>query len=50
MTARRGLTICDGNASGAGIWNQGMASLNDRGEIKIVDYNGNTLWEYDYPE
>ena len=22
--------------------------MNDRGEIKLVDYNGNTLWEYDY--
>ena len=25
-----------------------MAQLNDRGEIKILDWNGNLLWKYDY--
>ena len=27
---------------------KGIAQLNDHREIKIVDWDGNTLWEYDY--
>jgi predicted dehydrogenase len=27
---------------------KGIAMLGDRNDIKIVDYAGNTLWEYDY--
>jgi predicted dehydrogenase len=38
----------DGNVSEQVLGTKGMAQLNDRGEIKIVDWDGNTLWEYDY--
>lgn len=46
-TARQ-IDGCDGNVSEQILGTKGMAQLNDRGEIKIVDYEGNMLWEYDY--
>ncbi len=46
-TARQ-IDGCDGNVSEQIYGTKGAALLNDRGEIKIVDYEGNTLWEYDY--
>lgn len=46
-TARQ-IDGCDGNVSEQILGTKGAALLNDQGEIKIVDYEGNTLWEYDY--
>jgi len=46
-TARQ-IDGCDGNVSEQILGTKGIARLNDRGEIKIVDWNGNLLWEYDY--
>lgn len=46
-TARQ-IDGCDGNVSEQVFGTKGVALLNDRGEIKIEDYEGNTLWEYDY--
>ncbi len=46
-TARQ-IDGCDGNVSEQVLGSKGIAQLNDRGEIKILDWNGNTLWEYDY--
>ena len=46
-TARQ-IDGCDGNVSEQIYGTKGAALLNDRGEIKIVDYEGKTLWEYDY--
>lgn len=48
LATARQIDGCDGNVSEQVYGTKGMASLNDRGEIKIVDYNGNILWEYDY--
>lgn len=46
-TARQ-IDGCDGNVSEQILGTKGVALLNDSGEIKIVDYEGNLLWEYDY--
>lgn len=46
-TARQ-IDGCDGDVSEQIFGTKGMAQLNDRGEIKIVDWDNNTLWEYDY--
>lgn len=46
-TARQ-IDGCDGNVSEQVMGTKGIAQLNDRGEIKILDWNGNPLWEYDY--
>ncbi|MDR2815872.1 MAG: Gfo/Idh/MocA family oxidoreductase [Proteiniphilum sp.] len=46
-TARQ-IDGCDGNVSEQVLGTKGIAQLNDRGEIKILDWNGNLLWEYDY--
>ncbi len=46
-TARQ-IDGCDGNVSEQILGTKGIALLNDRGEIKILDWNGNLLWEYDY--
>lgn len=46
-TARQ-IDGCDNNISEQVLGTKGMAQLNDRGEIKILDWNGNLLWEYDY--
>ncbi|WP_129594940.1 Gfo/Idh/MocA family protein [Seramator thermalis] len=46
-TARQ-IDGCDGNVSEQVMGTKGIAQLNDRGEIKILDWNGNLLWEYDY--
>lgn len=48
LATARQIDGCDGNVSEQVLGAKGVAQLNDRGEIKIVDYNGNTLWEYDY--
>lgn len=48
LTTARQIDGCDGNVSEQVLGSKGVALLNDHGEIKIVDYNGNTLWEYDY--
>ncbi|OJV87530.1 MAG: hypothetical protein BGO34_10725 [Bacteroidia bacterium 44-10] len=46
-TARQ-IDGCDGNVSEQILGTKGVAQLNDRGEIKILDWDGNLLWEYDY--
>ena len=46
-TARQ-IDGCDFNVSEQVLGTKGIAQLNDRREIRIVDYNGNILWEYDY--
>lgn len=46
-TARQ-IDGCDGNISEQVLGTKGTALLNDRGEIKIVDLEGNLLWEYDH--
>ncbi|MDD4778938.1 MAG: Gfo/Idh/MocA family oxidoreductase [Fermentimonas sp.] len=46
-TARQ-IDGCDGNVSEQVFGTKGIAQLNDRGEIKILDWSGNLLWEYDY--
>lgn len=48
LATARQIDGCDGNVSEQIYGTKGMAQLNDRGEIKIVDYNGNELWKYDY--
>lgn len=46
-TARQ-IDGCDGNVSEQIIGTKGIAQLNDRGEIRLYDWNGSLLWEYDY--
>ncbi len=46
-TARQ-IDGCDGNVSEQVLGTKGIAQLNDSGEIKILDWSGNLLWEYDY--
>ncbi len=46
-TARQ-IDGCDGNVSEQVLGTKGIAQLNDRGEIKILDWDGNLLWKYDY--
>ncbi len=46
-TARQ-IDGCDGNVSEQVLGAKGVAQLNDHGEMRIVDYEGNILWEYDY--
>jgi len=46
-TARQ-IDGCDTNISEQILGTKGIAQLNDRGEIKILDWNGGLLWEYDY--
>ena len=48
LATARQIDGCDGNVSEQVLGAKGVAQLNDRGEIKIVDYAGNILWEYDY--
>ena len=46
-TARQ-IDGCDGNVSEQVLGTKGIAQLNDHGEIKILDWNGDLLWEYDF--
>ncbi|MDD4285339.1 MAG: Gfo/Idh/MocA family oxidoreductase [Fermentimonas sp.] len=46
-TARQ-IDGCDGNVSEQVLGTKGIAQLNDGGEIKILDWNGDILWEYDF--
>ena len=46
-TARQ-IAGCDFNVSEQVLGTKGIAQLNDRGEIRIVDYDGNLLWTFDY--
>lgn len=48
LATARQIDGCDGNVSEQVLGSKGVVLLNDHGEIKIVDYNGNALWEYDY--
>lgn len=48
LATARQIDGCEGNVSEQVLGAKGIAQLNDRGEIKIVDYNGNILWQYDY--
>jgi predicted dehydrogenase len=47
LATARQIDGCEGNVSEQILGAKGIAKLNG-GEIKIVDYNGNVLWEYDY--
>lgn len=48
LATARQIDGCDGNVSEKILGTKGVALLNDRREIKIKDYEGNILWEYDY--
>ncbi len=48
LATARQIDGCDGNVSEQVYGAKGVAMLNDHGDIKIIDYNGNTLWQYDY--
>ena len=48
LTTARQIDGCNGNVSEQVMGTNGVALLNDRGDISIVDYNGNILWKYDY--
>ncbi|MCD7929889.1 MAG: Gfo/Idh/MocA family oxidoreductase [Tannerellaceae bacterium] len=48
LATARQIDGCDGNVSEQVYGAKGVALLNDRNDIKIVDYNGNVLWQYDY--
>lgn len=48
LATARQIDGCDGNVSEQVYGTKGIALLNDRGDIKIVDYSGATLWSYDY--
>ncbi len=46
-TARQ-IDGCDGNVSEQVLGTKGIAQLNDGGGIKILNWNGDILWEYDF--
>ena len=48
LTTARQIDGCGGNISEQVMGTKGVALLNDRGDISIVDYNGNVIWKYDY--
>ncbi|MDR1407287.1 MAG: Gfo/Idh/MocA family oxidoreductase [Tannerella sp.] len=48
LATARQIDGCDGNVSEQVYGTKGIVMLNDRGDIKIVDHNGATLWSYDY--
>ncbi|GHU88285.1 dehydrogenase [Bacteroidia bacterium] len=48
LATARQIDGCDGNVSEQVFGTKGVVLLNDRGDISIVDYQGNILWKYDY--
>ena len=48
LTTARQIDGCGNNVSEQVYGTKGVAKLNDRGEIHLEDYSGNTLWAYDY--
>jgi len=48
LATARQIDGCEGNVSEQIMGTEGVALLNDRGDISIVDYNGKILWKYDY--
>jgi predicted dehydrogenase len=48
LATARQIDGCDGNVSEQVLGTDGVALLNDAGNISIVDYKGNVLWKYDY--
>ena len=48
LATARQIDGCEGNVSEQVLGTKGVALLNDRNDISIVDYNGNVLWKYDY--
>ena len=48
LATARQIDGCDGNVSEQILGTNGVALLNDGGNISIMDYNGNILWKYDY--
>jgi len=48
LTTARQIDGCAGNISEKVMGSDGVALLNDHGDISIVDYNGNVIWKYDY--
>jgi len=48
LATARQIDGCNGNISEQVMGTNGVALLNDRSDISIVDYKGNVLWRYDY--
>jgi len=48
LATARQIDGCEVNVSEQVLGTKGVALLNDRNDISIVDYNGNVLWKYDY--
>lgn len=48
LATARQIDGCEGNVSEQVLGEKGVALLNDRNDISIVDYSGNVLWKYDY--
>jgi predicted dehydrogenase len=48
LATARQIDGCDQNVSEQILGAKGVALLNDSNEIKVLDYEGNVLWEYDY--
>lgn len=48
LATARQIDGCEGNVSEQVYGTRGIAQLNDRGEIRLVDYQGNPIWSYDY--
>jgi predicted dehydrogenase len=47
LATARQIDGCDGNVSEQVYGSKGVALLNDYGDMRIVDYAGNVLWQYD---
>lgn len=48
LATARQIDGCSGNVSEQVTGSKGVAYLNDRNNITIVDFQGNLLWKYDY--
>jgi hypothetical protein len=48
LATARQIDGCEGNVSEQIYGSKGVALLNDRDAIVIVDYSGKELWKYDY--
>lgn len=48
LATARQIDGCEGNVCERVYGTKGVVLLNDRNDIKIIDYNGNVLWQYDY--
>ena len=48
LASTRQINDCEINVCERILGTKGIVQLNDQNEVKIVDYDYNTLWEYDY--